>query len=171
MQIGGVVAGSLAVAFSVTLGPWIAARVWRDPAYADMITQGGRVLPFGYATGRGNTRALVPMFTGIGLVGAGAIATSVLPAGPVHKASPLFVLALVFFALGILFLGLAFSVIWFNRPQRLVPPHMRGEDGLVTAWWRGRDLPPAERRAAARARRTWPALDRPAPTARGRGPG
>ncbi|MFJ8593731.1 hypothetical protein [Streptomyces sp. NPDC093598] len=30
------------------------------------------------------------------------------------------------------------TIAWFNWPKVLVPPHMRGETGSVTEWWRGR---------------------------------
>ncbi len=34
------------------------------------------------------------------------------------------------------------TIAWFNRPQFMVPPHRRAEQGLVSAWW-------AERRGGA----------------------
>lgn len=33
---------------------------------------------------------------------------------------------------------LHFLIVWFNRPRFLVPPHMRDDVGVLTAWWRGR---------------------------------
>jgi hypothetical protein len=38
---------------------------------------------------------------------------------------------LLFFAC----LGCHASIIWFNRPRWLVPPHMRQDIGNATAWW------------------------------------
>lgn len=31
-----------------------------------------------------------------------------------------------------------FLIVWFNRPRFLVPPHMREDIGVLTAWWRDR---------------------------------
>jgi hypothetical protein len=30
------------------------------------------------------------------------------------------------------------TIVWFNRPKFLVPPHRRGETGSVIEWWRHR---------------------------------
>lgn len=158
MAVGGLIAGIVMLAASVSFGPRLCARVWRDPAYADTMTQSGRVLPFGYATSRGVTRGMVPLWTGLAFVGAGTLAAAALPAGTTHRAGPALIGSAVCYALGLLAIGVSLSIVWFNRPRRLVPPHMRGEEGLATAWWRCRKLPSAQRRAAARARRQWPAL-------------
>jgi hypothetical protein len=145
---------------AVTVGPRICVKVWRDPRYADRMTWAGRMMPFGYATGRGVARGTLPLWTGIGFLGAGTIAASMLPSGTTHHGSAALIAACVCYAIGLAAIGLNISIVWFNRPKLLVAPHMRAEDGLVTAWWRSRDLPPAQRKAAARARRKWPALDR-----------
>lgn len=34
---------------------------------------------------------------------------------------------------------LQLAIIYFNRPRWLVPPFMRTELGITTAWWRSRD--------------------------------
>jgi hypothetical protein len=171
VQVAGGIAGGLMVLAAVAMGPRIGVKLWRDPAYADQMTRSGRVLPFSYATSRGVTRGSVPLWVGVGFIGAGTIAASALPTGTSHHASTALIAALVCYAIGLAAIALNVSIVWFNRPRGLVPPPMRGEEGLVTAWWRSRDLPPAQRRAAACARRTWPALDRPAPTAHRRGSG
>lgn len=168
MQVGGIAAGILLVLAAATLGVRIGARVWRDPAYAEKMIQAGRVLPFGYATSRGMTRGTLPLWTGIGFIGVGTLLVATLPAGPVPPASTRAVIAGVCYALGLAALGLTVAIVWFNRPRLVVPPHMRGEDGLVAAWWRCRNLPPARRRAAARERRRWPALGHPRPARSGR---
>ncbi|MGH3159848.1 MAG: hypothetical protein ACRDNF_25190 [Streptosporangiaceae bacterium] len=166
MGVGGLIAGIVMVLAAVTFGPRLCAKVWRDPGYADVMTRSGRVLPFGYNTSRGVTRGMLGLWTGLGFIGAGTIAVAFLPAGTTHRASPALIAGVVLYGIGILGIGLNAWIIWFNRPRALVPPHMRDEEGMVTAWWRSRDLPPAQRKAAARARRRWPALDRAAASAR-----
>jgi hypothetical protein len=169
MNVGGLVAGILMVVAAVAVGPRLCGRVWRDPAYADMITRGGRVLPFSYATSRGVTRGIIGLWTGVGFIGAGTVAVAFMPATP-HRANPALVTALVLYGLGLIGIALNVTIIWFSRPRFLVPPHMRDEEGLFTMWWTSRHLPPAQRRAAARARRSWPPVDRQARTGRTRQP-
>jgi hypothetical protein len=159
VQIAGAVAGGVMLLASVTAGPPLVRRVWREPEYAEMMARSGRVLPFGYATSRGVTRGALPLWVGVGLIGAGTIAASALPGRTAHPApaSLALVAAIACYAAGLAAIGLNLSIVWFSRPRRLMPPHMRGDEGLVSAWWRSRKLPPGQRRAAARARRRWPA--------------
>jgi hypothetical protein len=165
MSVGGLVAGIVMVVAALVFGPWLCVKVWRDPAYADTISRGGRMLPFGYATSRGVTRGLLGLWSGLAFLGAGTIAVALLPSGTTGQASPDLVTAIVLYGLGLLGIALNVAIVWFNRPRFLVPPHLRDEDGLVTAWWKNRKLPQAQRRAAARARRAWPVEHR-APSAR-----
>ena len=151
---------------SATAGPRISIRVWRDPAYADKMTQAGRVLPFSYATSRGVTRGTLPLWAGIGFIGAGTLAAAALPSRPVHAGGLALGIGIVCYALGLAAIVLNLWIVWFNAPRRLVPPHMRGEEGLISAWWRCRSLPAAQRQAAARARRRWPARGHLAPVRR-----
>jgi hypothetical protein len=162
MNVGGLVAGIIMVVAAVAFGPMLCTKVWRDPAYADQMTRSGRVLPFSYATSRGVTRGIIGLWSGIGFIGAGTIAVALLPSAPTHKASPALITALALYGVGLLGIALNVTIIWFNRPHLLVPPYLRGEDGLFTAWRKARDLPPAQRRAAARARRTGPPVERQA---------
>ena len=155
MNVGGLVAGIIMVAAAVGFGPVLCSRVWRDPAYADVMTRGGRVLPFSYATARGVTRGMIGLWTGLGFIGAATIVVALTLSTPTHKVSSL-ITALVLYGLGLAGIALNVTIIWFNRPRLLVPPHMRGEDGLFGAWWKSRHLPPAQRAAAARERRRGP---------------
>jgi len=123
------------------------------------------MLPFGYATSRGVTRGMLGLWSGLAFLGAGTIAVATLPSGTTHTASPGLVTAVVLYGVGLFGIALNVAIVWFNRPRFLVPPHMRDEDGLVTAWWQARKLPPIQRRTAARARRTWP-VEHPAPSPR-----
>jgi hypothetical protein len=168
VQIEGCVAGGVMLLGSATLGPRLVRRVWREPQYAEIMARSGRVLPFGYATSRGVTRGALPLWVGVGLIGAGTIAASALPgrAAPAAPVSAALIAAIAGYAAGLAAIGLNLSIVWFSRPRRLVPPHMRGDEGLASAWWRCRNLPPAQRRAAARARRRWPAPGAQAPGAR-----
>lgn len=156
MQVASGIAGGLMVLASAALGPRISVRVWRDPAYAYKMTQAGLVLPFGYATSRGVTRGTLPLWAGVGFIGAGTLAAAVLPGRAAHPDLSVLIAGLACYALGLAAVGLNIWIVWLNRPRFLVPPHMRGEDGLVTAAWRDRRLPPSQRKAAARARRRWP---------------
>lgn len=165
MGVGGLVAGIIMVVAALVFGPWLCTKVWRDPAYADTISRGGRMLPFGYATSRGVTRGMLGLWFGLAFLGAGTIAVALLPSGPTQKASTGLITAIVLYCIGVFGIALNVLIVWFNQPRFLVPPHMRDEDGLVTAWWRARKLPQVQRRAAARARRAWP-VERRAPSTR-----
>jgi hypothetical protein len=159
MNVGGLIAGTVMIVAAVAFGPWLCGRVWRDPAYADEMTRSGRVLPFSYATSRGVTRGMIGLWTGLAFIGAGTIAVALTLSTPAHSNSAV-ITAVVLYGIGLLGIALNVTIIWFNRPRFLVPPHMRDEDGIFTAWWKDRGLPPAERRAAARARRAWPPAQR-----------
>jgi hypothetical protein len=165
MSVGGLVAGIIMLAAALIFGPLLCIRAWRDPGYADMITRGGRMLPFGYATSRGVTRGMIGLWAGVGFIGAATIAVAFGPSGTTHTLGPALTTAVVLYGVGLFGIALNVAIVWFNRPRFLVPPHMRDEDGLVTAWWETRKLPPAQRRAAARARRAWP-VERRTPSAR-----
>jgi hypothetical protein len=41
-------------------------------------------------------------------------------------------------AVVLVFTSILMSVIWFNRPRFIVPPHLRGELGAVAEWRRSR---------------------------------
>jgi hypothetical protein len=149
---------------AIMVGTRLSVRVWRNPTYAEMLTQAGRVLPFSYATSRGVTRGTVLLWAGVGFIGAGTLAAAALPSRPVHSALSALSIGMVCYALGMASMALNLWIVWFNRPWWLVPPHMRGEEGLSSAWWRCRSLGPAQRRDAARARRRWPATGNPSHT-------
>lgn len=157
MRVAGIVAGILALLAAVTFGRLTSRRMWRDPAYAEMTAQTMYTRPFSsYATRRGMARGSLPMWAGIGFAGVGVLATTALPSGHVDRTSPVFIIAGVGYALALVGFGLNMWIVWFNRPRLLVPPSMRDEEGLVTAWWRARDLPPDQRRAARLTRRYGP---------------
>jgi hypothetical protein len=42
--------------------------------------------------------------------------------------------------------GIALAITYFNRPRWMVPPFMRSELGITTAWWRGRSRRHGQRR-------------------------
>ena len=140
MQVGEIVAGILMVLGGVVFGPRIVTRVWRDPAYAERMVRSGRVLPFSYATSRGVTRGTLPLWAGIGFIGGATLAAASLPATRTHPGSSALIAATACYALGLAAIGLNLWIVWFNRPRRLVPPHMRGDEGLATAWLRSRKI-------------------------------
>jgi hypothetical protein len=76
--------GGLMMVAAIMVGTRLSVRVWRNPTYAEMLTQAGRVLPFSYATSRGVTRGTVLLWAGVGFIGAGTLAAAALPSRPVH---------------------------------------------------------------------------------------
>jgi hypothetical protein len=150
-------AGGLMMVAATTVGTRLSVRVWRNPTYAELLGQAGRVLPFSYATSRGVTRGTPPLWADVGFIGAGTLAAAALSNRPVHSALSALSIGIICYAPGVASMALNLWIVWFNRPSWLVPPHMRGEQGLISAWWRCRSLPAAQRRDAARARRRWPA--------------
>jgi hypothetical protein len=142
MNVGGLVAGTIMVAAAAGFGPVLCSRVWRDPAYADLMARSGRVLPFSKATSRGVTRGMIGLWAGLAFIGAGTIAVALTLSGPTHTNSAV-ITAVTLYGIGLLGIALNVTIIWFNRPRFLVPPHMRGEDGLFTAWRKSRHMPPA----------------------------
>lgn len=41
----------------------------------------------------------------------------------------------------------SFAIVYFNRPRWMVPPFMRSELGITTAWWRSRHRKSSKRTA------------------------
>ena len=41
----------------------------------------------------------------------------------------------------------SFAIVYFNRPGWMVPPFMRSELGMTTAWWRSRQRKSGKRKA------------------------
>jgi hypothetical protein len=41
----------------------------------------------------------------------------------------------------------SFAIVYFNRPRWMVPPFMRSELGITTAWWRSRHRGSSKRKA------------------------
>jgi len=41
----------------------------------------------------------------------------------------------------------SFAIVYFNRPRWMVPPFMRSELGITTAWWRSRHRKSSKRKA------------------------
>jgi hypothetical protein len=137
MNAGGLAAGIIMIVAAVVFGPWLCTKVWRDPAFADQMTQSGRVLPFSNATSRGVTRGMIGLWAGLGFIGAGTVTVALTLSTPTHTSTAT-ITAVVLYCLGVLGIALNVTIIWFNRPRSLVPPHMRDEDGLFTAWRKAR---------------------------------
>lgn len=43
---------------------------------------------------------------------------------------------------------ISLAIVYFNRPRWLVPPFMRSELGITTAWWRSRQHQSSKRKAS-----------------------
>ena len=86
----------------------------------------------------GLERAMLPLAATYVFIGAVALTT------PGTENAHVTGLRSLFGAIGLwgtlLGMGLVFTIIYFNRPRSLVPPFMRSEIGVTTAWWRSRAL-------------------------------
>ncbi|MET9865826.1 hypothetical protein ABZZ16_06390 [Streptomyces sp. NPDC006386] len=96
-------------------------------------------IPFGYSWNpsvvRGHERGIVALAAWLVCltVAVAAIAVAADGAGPAA-----FDVGAVFLLGSYPWLLLHVTIAWFNWPKVLVPPHMRGETGSVTEWWRHR---------------------------------
>ncbi|WP_370355787.1 hypothetical protein [Catenulispora sp. EB89] len=111
----------------------VAVRTWRRPDMDPLDVPFARMLPFGSAGRAAVSRAMLPwacaMLSIVVIVGLLAVKQYVATA-----------LVIIF---GLMGGGLSvLAIAWFNRPAFLVPPHRRGETGLVNGWF--------QRRAASR---------------------
>jgi hypothetical protein len=132
---GEAVAGTLFIVFAGA-GGWIARKVWLDPGYAKGMVDRGPVGRFyGRKTWRGGVRGTLPLAIGMGLAGIGLFAIG--SAGNVRpgQANAGVLAGAACILLFFVCLGCHVTIIWFNRPRWLVPPHMRQDTGNAVAWW------------------------------------
>ncbi len=121
-------------------------RVWRHEfRHQDRVPD---YWPWGEALWHGYVRAIpVGTFTiliGIAVLGLGLLVPEE-PTGPLVR--PYWYVLPAFSAMGIVFLTMV-MIVFFNRPKRLVAPHLRRQPGAIAFWLR------AWRRKRARSRRT-----------------
>ena len=138
---GGAAVGGTLLAVFAGVGGLIARKVWLDPDYAQQMIDRGPVGRFyGRKAWPGGVRGMLPLAIGLGMAALGLFAIGA--AGKVQQGQTN-ALGLAGTACILLFfacLGCHASIIWFNRPRWLVPPHMRRDIGIATAWWRRKRL-------------------------------
>jgi len=136
MTAADIAAGVILAAIAGFSG-WQASRLWRDPGYLDRMMLASRVLPFGKDVRRGAARGAFPLSAALALAAAGVLVFAVFR--PVRgQVSGGAMAGVACFGLMLIAFGFHFAIIWFNRPLWLVPPHMRADAGIVTAWFRHR---------------------------------
>ncbi|MGW3245496.1 hypothetical protein [Streptomyces sp. NPDC001070] len=145
--------GYVCVTFLCWAGAGISVRsawlAWHDSPRFHVVP-GSRFHPFDPSRVRGHKRGLVP-WAGISL-GAGLCLTGGFLIGwfegvTVAAGSILTALGVLMSALGF---GLHLTILWFNRPRFLVPPHLRDDPGTMIEWRRHRKELRASLREAAR---------------------
>ncbi len=94
--------------------------------------------PWGKALWRGWLRMMpistVAMVVGV-VVYAGLLLVPEAPSGPFVR--PYWAVVPALAALAIVF-GMMLTVVLFNWPKRVVPPHLRSQPGAIEEWWRRR---------------------------------
>jgi hypothetical protein len=111
-----------------------ALRLWGNPGYLDRMMLASRVLPFRQDVRRGAVRGAVPLSAALALAAAGVLVFAVFRPAPGRPGGGA-VAVVACFALMLIAFGFHFAIIWFNRPRWLVPPHMRADEGTLTAWF------------------------------------
>ena len=110
---------------------WKAIRLWRHPEVTDDFSSAFAFLPFGDDVRRGEVRSVlltVVTLWSAALLFAGGLT---LGEGEVSTAGAYVVAGAVVVIL--LCLLCEVTVILFNRPKFVVPPHMRADPGVITA--------------------------------------
>jgi hypothetical protein len=103
------------------------------------------IIPYSRAVNDGLERAMMPMTACCACYGAMFLAW--FAAGGGHPTGvPRWLEAI---AAGGAFVSVctSFAIVWFNRPRWMVPPFMRSELGMTTAWWRSRHRKSGKRKA------------------------
>ena len=130
MTIADVAAGAILAVFS-GFSFWQVNRLWHSPRNADYMLFFIRRL-FSEQVRHGAVRGLLPLAIGNALAAAG-----VLDVGISHpttgKPDAGEIAAAVLFGLMLVTFALHATIILFNRPRWLVPPHMRRERGRLTS--------------------------------------
>lgn len=123
--------GAFGIAAAVVLaliggaGLWQASRLWRDPRQAAGMALSRKVMPAGASTRRGMVRGAVPLSIGLLFIAIGLLVAAIAKPAP-HHPTPGAVTAVVLIGIGLVGLCCHFSIMWFDRPAWLIPPHMRG---------------------------------------------
>jgi hypothetical protein len=107
---------------------WLAPRIWSG-RYRPALAAFEAWLPSSIARGTIRALAFNPVFLWLAAAFMLAAGLRPIPAGGTNEPLP-FLLALLAAAA----LGISGSIVFFNRPKSLVPPHMRSEPGAVAEW-------------------------------------
>lgn len=127
----GLIAGAGALAYGVWMARF-APRLWRGTGSRP--SQEIAFSMFSEKYSLGLDRAVLPMATFGFSAGITVLMSTVMPDWDQRGD---FVTVLVTVStLGMMgSIGLAFLIVWFNRPLFLVPPPMRQERGTLVTWW------------------------------------
>lgn len=120
-----VIAAGVILAIIGGAGLWQATRLWRDPRRASGMMLSRQVMPVREGTRRGMVRGAVPLSAGLIFIAIGVLVAAIAKPVPRHP-TPGAVTAAILIGFGLVALGLHFSIMWFDRPAWLIPPHMRG---------------------------------------------
>ena len=113
---------------------WRMTKIWSDERMSDRIFQTMRSWwLWGDALLRGWIRALSVGLIGGWLLVASMIAAALVATETIESSLGFGVLALLVFLLFVT-LGMAASIMLFNRPASAVPPHLRDQPGAVGEW-------------------------------------
>ncbi|MEU8728363.1 hypothetical protein AB0C68_03135 [Streptomyces tendae] len=109
---------------------WKAAQLWRNATLVDFFLASFTVLPFGQEVRRGEVRSVGVTATSLWAI------TPLVFLGLLDAEMTGGQAAVVLMAVLIVLACMAceISIILFNVPARLVPPHMRSEPGTVALW-------------------------------------
>jgi hypothetical protein len=107
---------------------WKAIQLWRKPELADWYMHTFAFLPFGDDVRRGEVRSVA--LTATSLWGATLLIWLALLDTDASAPSIILVAALVVLLLPVV---CEVSVVLFNRPKFVVPPHMRADPGVIAA--------------------------------------
>ena len=107
------IAGAALAIFGV-FGMWQAARLWRDPGRVSIMMLGNQ----------GMVRGALPLSIGVVFIATGLLVADIAKPVPRHP-TPGAVTAVILIAVGLVALACHFSIVWFDRPMWLIPPHLR----------------------------------------------
>jgi hypothetical protein len=104
-------------------GLWQAARLLRDPRQASAMLR-RQAMPVRESTRRGMVRGALPLGFGLVFIAIGLLVAAIAKPMPHHPTAGA-VTAVILIAVGLLGLACHFSIMWFDWPAWLIPPHLR----------------------------------------------
>lgn len=111
---------------------WMTIKLWKDPKQVEFFMISLSILPLGESGKRGEVRAAA--LTAVTLWGLViGVIWSMIPSGGDHASGATTGRAIMFVIIALIVgpLLLEISVVLFNRPRFVVPPHMRSDAGAL----------------------------------------